>query len=385
MKIAFVIERMDPSRGGRETSTGQVAAALAGRGHEVEILCRSGSWTAEGVTVRPLGKRGISRRRQLRNFVEDVRKTARRERYDIVHATLPVPGADVYQLRGGTVPAQRLASRRRRCPAGRLAAMLTRRLNFRRRLMAELERQVVGDKAVMCLAVSRMVAGELERYYNRTERVRVIFNAVDVPDPSGDLRARSRRQIREELRLGPEDIAFITVATNFELKGVTECIEAFSRWYNGDPARAGGRLIIVGRDRPNRYRRWAGLCGVGRQVVFVPHAPDIFEWYAASDVCVLLSWYDPCSRVVLEVVRWGIPPITTACNGAAEALADGAGVVVESPRDIEAVVAAMTKLAEPANRRNCSIACLNAAERLGMERHADELTAVYREILEAKC
>ena len=51
MKIALVIERMDDFRGGRETSTGQIATILAERGHEVDILCESGSWRSEGVDV----------------------------------------------------------------------------------------------------------------------------------------------------------------------------------------------------------------------------------------------------------------------------------------------------------------------------------------------
>ena len=45
MKIALVIERMDPQRGGREVSTAQVAVALSRRGHEVTVLTL---WSTEG-------------------------------------------------------------------------------------------------------------------------------------------------------------------------------------------------------------------------------------------------------------------------------------------------------------------------------------------------
>jgi len=57
MKIALIIERMEPSRGGRETSTAQIAQRLAELGHSVTVLCQQGSWPSDspGVEVVSLG------------------------------------------------------------------------------------------------------------------------------------------------------------------------------------------------------------------------------------------------------------------------------------------------------------------------------------------
>jgi UDP-glucose:(heptosyl)LPS alpha-1,3-glucosyltransferase len=370
---------MDPSRGGRETSTAQVASALARRGHAVEILCQRSSWQAEGVAVKSLGSEGLLPLTRLKNFVAAVGQTVGGNRYDIVHGTLPLPGVNVYQPRGGTVPGQRAAKIRKHRLLGPLSEAITGQLNYRRRLMAELERQVVGDRAVLCLAVSRMIADELERHYGRTDRVRVVYNAVDVPDPAGEQRAHHRQRIRYSLGLARNDTVFITVARNFGLKGVAECIAAFSKWHHGHQGRLESRLVVVGGDNPEAYQRYAGLREVGRQVIFVPPTQDIFDWYAAADVCLLLSWYDPCSRVVLEATRWGIPSITTAYNGAAEALAGGAGIVVNSPRNIKAVVAAMDELSDPEKRAAYCTACMQAAGQLTIEGHVDELLKAYAE------
>ena len=130
MKIALVIERMDVHRGGCETSTAQIAEALAARGHEVSIICRSGSWRSAGVELRELGRRGLLRVEHLRNFVADVAEEIARVQHDVVHAMLPVPSADVYQPRGGTVPGQRQADRRRRSAPANLAAKLAEPLNL---------------------------------------------------------------------------------------------------------------------------------------------------------------------------------------------------------------------------------------------------------------
>jgi len=380
VRIALVIETMDTSRGGRETSTAQIASALVRRGHQVAILCRRGSWRGEGVEVVALGRRGLTRAGRLRNFVADVQRAIQDGRYDVVHAMLPVPGADVYQPRGGTVPAQLEASLRRRWLLGRWAVKLTEPLNRRRRAMADLERRVAADPRILCLAVSRMVAEELSRHYGRTDNVRVIFNAVDAPDPECPDRADWRQRLRFQLGVSQGDPVFLTVATNFGLKGVAEAIEAFASWYHSGNQRRNARLVVVGREEPEGYRRHAGLRDVGGQVVFVPPTPDVFPWYAAADACILLSWYDPCSRVVLEATRWGIPSITTAYNGAAEVLADGAGIIVESPRDRRAIVAAFEELTDPQRREARAEACRRVADRLSMDRHVEELLEAYEEV-----
>jgi glycosyltransferase involved in cell wall biosynthesis len=122
--------------------------------------------------------------------------------------------------------------------------------------------------------------------------------------------------------------------------------------------------------------------GIGGCVHFRPATSDIFPWYSAADVCVLLSWYDACSRVVLEATQVGIPSITTVFNGAAEALARGAGIVVAGPRDTDAVAAAMAELGDPQKRARRVEACRAAAPQLRMQRHVDELLSLYEEVLE---
>ena len=110
------------------------------------------------------------------------------------------------------------------------------------------------------------------------------------------------------------------------------------------------------------------------------HVSDIFRYYSAADVVLLLSWQDACSRVILEAVRWGVPSITTRYNGAAEVLAEGAGIVVESPDDSAGVAAALATMCDPASRAHMRRACLAKADYLSIRRHVDELEALYREL-----
>ncbi len=381
MKIALAIERMHVLRGGREASTAQIAAELAHRGHDVTVLCGEGDWSHSGVQLRTVGDAGLPLRVQrLNSFVSAVARVAEQDSFDVLHTMLPVPGANVYQPRGGTVPAQREASFRRRGRLGRLLRRVVEPLNINRGRMGALERRVVSDGSVRLLAVSEMVAEEFRRHYGRDEGVRTIYNAVEVPDPTDHHRAEWREAVRKKLNVDESAVVFLTIANNPALKGVAEAITAFARWFRSEKTGPDARLVVVGREKPELYVSWAERRNVTGRVVFVPPTDNIFPWYAGADVCVLLSWYDPCSRVVLEATRWGIPSITTVYNGAAEVLSAGGGVVVGSPSETDDVVRAMADLADVESRRRHGEACRRVADELSISRHVDELLEVYAEL-----
>ena len=376
MKIAWVIEHMNAARGGRERSTAQVAAALADRGHQVTILCRQGRLDDPRVQVKALGGRGLGRSGRLKRFVADVQREIQAGGYDVVHATLPVPGAHVYQVRGGTVPAQRAAALRRRSPLLRPLAKALDALNRHRRHMEQLERQVAGDPKTLILPISRMVAREVQEHYGRSDGVIVVPNGVDAPPADLQERQDWRQQWRYRLGVVREDTVFLVVATNFELKAVDYTIVAFAQWYHSKHRHTQARLVIVGRDLAEGYQRFAGMREVGSAVHIVGPTENVFQWIAAADACILLSWYDPCSRVLLEAARWGVPSVTTAYNGAAELLGEGC-IVVDSPRHRRQIVEALGELADPQRRAARSLACLRAGPNLSVQRHVDELLAAY--------
>lgn len=370
MRIALIIERLDVSRGGRERSTAEIAAELARRGQQVEVLCAEGNLVAEGVTVVSVGGRGLTRAGRLRSFVAAAQRRLAEQRYDVSHAMLPLPGAAVYQLRGGTLPALRQA-RLRMCRGWkRVAARLTWPGNRARACLAALERQVVADPNVWCLPVSQMVAEELMEEYGRVENVRVIYNAVSAPVVSAEQHRQWRTDIRRRWGVGEDAFVLFSASMNFELKAGPEMCRAFAR-FRADHPGLPVALVIAGD-------RVGGLAGQG--VIAHGRVDDIWPLYAAADAVVLLSWYDPCSRVVLEAVSMGTPCLTTEYNGAAEVLAEGAGLVVDDPADVSAVAAAYARLADPAERARHAESCRAVAPRLSMRRHVDQLLAVYEEI-----
>jgi len=379
LRIGLVIERFEPARGGRERSVAEIAAELARRGHRVAVLCMGGAAGDTEVEVVRLGTAGVNRSARLLNFVRAVGDLAGQRGFDVLHATCPVPGADVYQPRGGTVPGVVAAGARRRGPLGRLARRLAMPLNRIRMLAWKLERQLARDAGVMWLAVSEMVAREFARFYGRRENVRVIYGGVRVPQVDPARRASWRSLWRGRWGVEEDCPVLLTLAQNFALKGVGETVEAFAGFVRATSGPV-PRLVVVGRDAPGPYVRLAARLDVGGLVFFEEAVDDPFPLYSAADAVVLLSWQDACSRVILEAIRWGVPSLTTQYNGAAELLARGAGRVVASPRDAAAVVAALGDLAEPRKRARMVEACREAADFAALERQVDELEEVYREV-----
>ena len=380
MKIAIVIENLDPTRGGRETSTAQIAAGLAHRGCDVTVLCQRSKWDRSDVKVKTFGRRGILRVQRLSNFIRSVDSSVQEDKYDIVHTTLPILSANVYQPRSGTIPGQIAGARRRWKLLGPLRAGILELFNLSRRKLAHLERQIADDENVLCLPVSEMVAGELAHYYSRRRNVRVVYNAVDIPQIDPQEWAQWRQKVRFELGVSQDDPVFICVAKNFPLKGVAETIRSFAKWGALHYGQVNARLVIVGRELVEGYERLASMLGVGKQVSFVPATNEIFRWYAAANACILLSWYDPCSRTVLEATRLGLPSITTVHNGAAEILSGGAGIVVSSPKDTRAIVAALDELADPQRRADYVDASRSVGDLASMDNHVEQLLKAYAEV-----
>jgi UDP-glucose:(heptosyl)LPS alpha-1,3-glucosyltransferase len=367
---------MQPSRGGRERSVGEIAAALSARGHEVAVYCQQAPQKPEGMAVRVLGGEGSSA--GMVNFARAVIRTARQEGIDIVHAALPIPGADVYQPRGGTILGN-LAAKRLRRPVIAAVQGLALNLGWSRRGTAlALERSCIANPATLCLGVSQKVVDEIGALYGRRENLRLVHNGVAVPEVSDDQRRLWRKEWRDRWQAGEATTVFLTVAQNFKLKGVEQTIAAF-----GQIARANDcRLVIVGRQSgQGRYQQQAlETCPPG-SVIFEPPQEDVFGLYSAADAVVLLSWYDACSRVVLEALRWGLPSLTTRLNGAAEFLADGAGIVIDTPSDIAAASEGMTRLCDPQARQAMSQACQAASAYASIDRQVDQLLELYENIM----
>lgn len=380
MKVAIVQEQVDVRRGGAETSTSEMARHLAALGLDVTVICRGERpdvFVDQNVTYLPIVARGPTRAGRTYQFVQGTHRLFRDERFDIIHAVTPCLSANVYQPRGGTYAESIACSTVMSPPWLRGLKRLGRLFNVRQRLLLRLEQNLLRKRRsrVTVAAVSDYVRRQVlaERGFP-PERVRVVFNGVDIAPLTEAERTQHRVALRAELGLDARSPLVLFVAHNFKLKGLAELLRA--------AAEHAWSIVAAGRDDPRPYQRLAGRLGIAAQVRFVGTQTPVRAWYAAADVLAHPTWYDPCSRVVLEALSLGLPVVTTRHNGAAEVMEPGChGVVVDDPRDAARLAAALECALQPALRAACQADAPRLAGQLSMARHARELKALYEHVL----
>lgn len=381
MRVALVQEHVDIGRGGAETSTIEMARHLADRGLDVSVLhAGSGAlFIRDNVRYHPLAAPGATRALRTYRFIRAAQDAVRIMPFDIVQAITPCPGANVYQPRGGTYRATIDRTLARSRPPWRWVRSFGRRFNIRQRFLFRLERAMLTRHGgrVHVAAVSDYVRRQVEAEGGRNPaRVRVVFNGVGIAPWGSGERAHLRDDARHDLRFGSKTPVVLFVAHNFRLKGLIELLRALAA---GD---ADWRLIVAGRDDADVYVPLVKYLGLAERVKFVGAAHDVRRWYAAADVLAHPTWYDPCSRVVLESLSLGMPVVTTRYNGAAEVLEVGRhGMVVDEPDDIDGLVAGLREALRPAVRAACHDDSARLHAQLSMARHVEELHTLYEDIL----
>jgi len=383
MKVLIVQEHVDAGRGGAETATLEMARHLAALGLDVHLACAAGAdpAAAPALTWHPIPAAGATRALRTYRYLQGVQRLRATARFDVVHAVVPSLTATVYQPRGGTyveTVARTLA--RVRAPILRELKRLGRRFNVRQRFLARLERRLLTHYVgrVTVAAVSHYVRRQIEVQYGvPTQRIRVVFNGVDFTPLPPHEAAATRAALRARLGLDERTPVLLFVAHNFALKGLRELLSALPR--------VPGTLVVAGRDRPRRYAARAARLGVAQRVRFVGVETPVRDWYAAADVLAHPTWYDPCSRVVLEALSAGLPVVTTRYNGAAEVVQPtGCGRVVAEPADTPALAAALHEALTPEVRRTCAAAAPELRQSLSMARHARELLALYQDLRQGR-
>ena len=371
MKIGLVLERFDPARGGLEHWTWQFARELLTRGHEVHVVAFEFHPEAEegGLQVHRLGDMPSSRL----DRAELIAARLPALRFDIVHDMGIGWHADIIHPHGGSTAAlweQNL----RRIPKWRQIRFWRER---RYRELAEVERRQHEESTALIVAVSHMVQRHFETLQHLpAARLRVIPNGVDVARFTPQHRATFRAETRRDLGLGDE-VLFLMLAHNLLLKNAEAFLRAAAQLVaSGAPV----RLVIAGGKKPEPFVRLSKKLGIARAVSF-SGAADPIPLYAAADVFVHPTWYDPCSLVTLEASASGLPVITTRCNGASELMTDGAeGFLFDDPADVAALASGMKKLLDGARREEMGAAGRAMAMAHTFEHQTTQFLELYAEI-----
>jgi len=381
MKIAIVIEHFNPKRGGAETYTASLVERLVAEGHEVHLF--AGDWTLEplGLTMVRVPVKGITGAGRTLSFATEASELVGSGGFDVIHSMARILRLSVFHPHGGVTRAsleRSIASTL--SPLGRGLRRAARWLNTKSDMLLELESIIYAQSPLpRIVAVSKMVAADMRRYYDVPDsKIDVVYNGVDVKRFTPENRRAFRDAVRGELGVGADEVLLLLVAHNYRLKGV----EIFMRVLGAMKQRARPKvkgLVVGGGPEDGIYGRLAAKMGVEERITFREAVSDIERYYAAADVYLHPTFYDPMSLVVLEAMASGLPAVTTRYNGATEIMTDGVqGFVVDDPRGVPQITSALDKLLDAARRAEMGAAARRLAEEYPLEKNFAGILEVYK-------
>jgi UDP-glucose:(heptosyl)LPS alpha-1,3-glucosyltransferase len=393
-KIAIIIERADVDLGGAERSVFEMVEAVSKTGIEVEILAAQGREDTKNIHI--LCGDGHSNRTGFFKFATAIKKHLSENHYSLIHSVLPFSFADVYQPRGGAYAEAIL----RNAESFQNKYMvfykkMTAFMNFRRSILLDAERKLCKAPrgGPVIVAISKYVAEQFKRHYSVSDdRIVIVPNGIKIHtetdlSKAGNLRAQILAQL--EIKESDNPVFFLFIANNFRLKGLDVLIKAM-RLATARKTSRPGFLIVVGKGDIKKYNRLANeidMPGIIRRIAFLGPVSDVQSVLSMSDVAVLPTFYDPCSRVILEALAAGKPVITTGFNGATDLFVDNRhGKVVDSSENISALAEAIIYFTDTGNIQKASEAIIadNLKNKISVSRVAEQLIPVYKSILEKK-
>lgn len=379
MEVGLVLNKFDPAAGGVEQWTYQFSRSLISREYNVHIIASKFSENVELITPS-VYQVNASGKVEFAHAAKDVIQNLN---LDIVHDMGAGYYCDVLQLHSGAFEAG-LHQNLIRIPKWKqpfkkiLQKWLPRYHSFR--TLAQLQ---YSQPNTQVIALSKMVERDLKHHYQvNDDQIHLIYNGVDIDRFKPIENFEDRTKIRTKLGVGENEIVFLIVAHNFELKGVPTLIKAAkSLIQKGHPI----KVIVVGGKRIHKYVRKVTALEIENQIQFVGSIDDPSEYYSASDVYVQPTFYDPCSLVVLEALAAGLPVITSKYNGAGELITVGKeGYIINDPHDPQELAQYMEKLLSHTLRSQMGINARMLAEENTFEQNVDQFINLYESILSQK-
>jgi len=249
-----------------------------------------------------------------------------------------------------------------------------------RRLAAFVEGVIIGRNSPKALiVVSQSMKREFIRHYgNATENIIVIPNGVDLNmfNPVNQLFYRD--SLRRRYGISRSEPVLMFAGGDWERKGVLYVIEALSLVQRPDV-----KLFICGSGDEEHYGRLAELEQVRDRIFFVSHSSRLWEYYAASDIFVFPTIYEPFGLTIIEAMASGLPIITSRVAGAADLIIDGVnGLLLRAASDVNDFAAKIELLLSNAElRKTMGEHARETAEKFSWDQVAQKTLEVYNSIL----
>ncbi len=254
--------------------------------------------------------------------------------------------------------------------AGKLAILL----NPYHWLVLKLERKIFHEhRYKKIIAISKLVKKDILTHYHIPESdIEVIYNGVDLKRFHPSNKELYREEIRRKHGIQDSEFVILFVGSGFKRKGLRFLLNAVNL------IQQRVTVLIAGKGSEKRYN----FKEKKQNIIFCGPQRDIHKYYAASDIFVFPTIYEPFGNVHLEALASGLPVITTNQSGAAEIIENGVhGFIIPAPEDYAAIAERIKFLLEnPDHRKTISYNARKRAEEFSIDRFIKNILNLYENL-----
>ena len=251
---------------------------------------------------------------------------------------------------------------------------------WKNRLYVAVERRAARHCHAIVSVCDAMTEQALAAGVGRPDQYLTVYSGMDVDSFLNP--PRPRAEVRRELGLADDEVAFGTVARLFERKGHDDILAAAPAVLAANPQ---VRFVFIGdgvlRDR---LKADAERLGVRHAFHFVGLvAPErIPELLGAVDAVIHPSLREGLARVLPQALLVGRPVVSYDVDGAREVVLPETGILLR-PRDVNGLTAAILRLADdPALRESLGREGRRRfTHQFRQETMTDQLRALYERLL----
>lgn len=342
--------------GGAEAYLQRLARGIVDLGHEVRLITTQ-EWPA---SAWPFGEITQLHAKSTKAFANELEELRPQIRCDLLMSLERVWRCDVYRAGDGV----HRAWLERRNQFATPLQKLSRRFSRKHHGILRLEKSLFADRgAGRVIANSQMVKKEVVDIYSYpADKIDIAHNGVPIDRFRFDSARRSNA--RAALKLQDDEIALLFVGSGWERKGLRFALDAIERCQDLKL-----RLLVAGRGNPRGYK--------SSRVQFLGEVVDLVPIYAAADIFILPTIYDPFSNACLEALASGLPVITTRSNGFSEIIENSVhGSIVDLANDVEALHNAILFWSDKTRRSSARSTITQRAAKFDIAKNVEQTLAI---------
>ncbi len=369
--IAFVRRGYSPT-GGAERYLKRLARGVIEAGHEIQLIA-SNDWPED---QWPFGLIRRLSAESVIGFADELEQIRPQLHCDALFSLERVWSCDIYRAGDGVHRAWLERRRKFEIPL----KQFVRAANRKHRDLLQLEESLFAHRnAGRVVVASEMVRHEiLDLYGYPADKIEITRNGVPIDkfrfDPA------LRETAREHLKLKPDQIALLFAGSGWERKGLLFAIQAMALCKNRKM-----RLLVAGRGNERLYKTTRLRFWRKEPVQFLGEVADLVHVYAAADIFILPTIYDPFSNACLEALACGLPIITTRANGFSEIIVDTVhGSIVDHAGNLIGLRDAIRFWSDPSRRAAARSANIERASQFDISKNVQQTLEILTRVASGK-